>query len=190
MSSLELMQECQRLLNLRPVFLECKPSRLEPQAEVVELALIDTDGSILLDELVRPKRRIKLAAIEVHGITNEVAQQAPPWKEVWTKADKLIYGRSVGVFSLEAQLNWIMQCNHSDFLRWNHNPALFFCIQKLHTQHQSSWQRATNTYRTYSLEKAATLLGLPSEPSAYRRRALEDARLARQILLAMAGWRG
>ena len=190
MSSLELMQECQRLLNLRPLFLECKPSRLEPQAEIVELALIDTDGGILLDDLVRPKRRIKLSAIEVHGITNEVARQAPPWVEIWEKADKLIHGRTVGVYGLETQLSWIMQCNRSDFLRWSHDPKHFFCIQKLHSTHQSVWQRSTNTYRSYSLEKAATLLGLPSEPSAYRRRALEDARLARNILLVMAGWKG
>jgi DNA polymerase III epsilon subunit-like protein len=188
MSTLELRQECQRLLNLRPVFLECKPSRLEPQAEVVELALIDSDGSLILDELVRPKRRIKLAAVEVHGITNEIAKQAQPWTECWPKVDRLIYGRLVGIFGRELQLGWLTQSVRADFLRWNHDPEHFFCIQKVHAEFQAEWDPATRAFRTYTLENAATLTGLNPEPSEYRRRALEDARLARAIMLVMAGW--
>jgi DNA polymerase III epsilon subunit-like protein len=189
MSTLEMRQECQRLLNLRPMFLECKASSSGPQAEVVEIALIESDGSTLLDELVRPKRDIDPVMTKVHGISNEIAQHAVPWVEIWSQAKKLISGRLIGIFGLEAQVGWMRHSHTTGFLRWDSDPANFFCIQKLHAEYQNDWDRSTNNFRRFQLEEAAELVGLPSEPEALHRRALEDARLVRAILLVMAGWK-
>jgi len=189
MSTLEMRQECQRMLNLQPLFLECKASRIGPEAEVVEFALIESDGSALLDELVRPKREIDPEMTKVHGISNDIARYAPPWGDVWSQAKKLISGRMIGVFELEARLSWMRHSHTTGFLRWDPDPAKFFCIQKLHAEYHNDWDRSKNNYRLFQLEEAAELVGLPSDPQTFHRRALEDARLARGILLAMAGWK-
>lgn len=189
MSTLEMRQECQRLLTLRPLFLECKASQSGPGAEVVEIALVESDGTCLLDELVRPKQEIDPAMTEVHGITNKIAQYAAPWGDVWTKAQKMLYGRLVGVYELETRLDCMRQSHINYYLRWDLDPVKFFCIQKVHAEYQSDWDRSTNNFLSYGLEEAAELVGLPSEPLALHRRALEDARLARALLLAMAGWK-
>lgn len=189
MSTLEIRQECQRLLHLEPLFLECKASRMGAEGEVVELALIGSDGSLLLDELVCPKRDIDPQMSKEHGITNQIAQYAQPWGEVWMQAKKLISGRMLGVYDLEKQLSWMRQSHTTGYLRWDADPAKFFCIQKLHAEYQHEWERSTNNYRRFRLEEAAELVGLPSDPQAMHRRALEDARLARAILLVMAGWK-
>lgn len=189
MSTLESRQECQRLLNLHPMFLECKASRIDRGAEVVEIALINSDGSALLEELVRPKQEIDPEMAKVHGITNKIAQIAPPWTEIWQPVKTLLQGRIVGVFDLDSRLEWIRQSNANHYLRWEFNQADFFCIQKFHAEYHHEWDRSTNNFRRFGLEEAAELVGLPSEPQASHRRALEDARLARAILLVMAGWK-
>jgi DNA polymerase III epsilon subunit-like protein len=189
MSTLEMRQECQRLLNLRPLFMECKASRRDSDGEVVELSLLDSDGSILVEEFARPKHEIEPAMSELHGITNDIARIAAPWAEVWPPVNKLLIGRLVGVFDLQTQLDWMRQSHINNYLRWDVNPANFFSIQKLHAEYQNEWDRAANSFRTFQLEEAATLVGLPSEPQTSHRRASEDARLARMILLIMAGWR-
>ena len=189
MSTLEMRQECHRLLNLRPLFLECKASRSGPEAEVVEFALIDSDGSALIDELVRPRREIDPDMTKVHGISNEIAQHAPLWSDVWSQVKMMISGRRIGVFDLEARMRLMRQSHTTGFLRWDPDPADFFCIQKLHAEYQNEWDRSTNTYRLFGLVEAAELVGLPSGPESLHRRALEDAQLARAILLVMAGWK-
>lgn len=189
MSTLEMRQECQRLLTLKPLFLECKASQNGPEAEVIEIALIDSDGSLLLDELVRSKGAIDPELTKVHGINTDIAQLATPWADVWSQAKKLLSLRMCALFALDERLSWMRRSHTLSYLRWEIDPAKFFCIQKLHAEYQSEWDRSTNAYRRFSLEKAAELVGLPSEPQTFHRRALEDARLARAILLAMAGWK-
>lgn len=189
MSTLDMQQECQRLLHMQPMYLECKPNSMGPQGEVVELALIDSNGSKLLDELVHPKRDIDPKMTKIHGISNDIAQHALPWAEVWSQTKKLIGGRMVGVFDMDQRLSWMRQSHTTGFLRWDADPAKFFCIQKLHSHYQNDWDRSINNYRLFQLEEAAELVGLPSAPQTFHRRALEDALLARAILLVMAGWK-
>lgn len=189
MSTLEIRFECQRLLGLRPLFLECKANQIGHKAEVVEIAVIDSDGSSLLDELVCPTGEIDHIMVAVHGITNEIAQTASSWKDIWSEAKTIISGRTVGVFGLDMQLEWMSHSHKSSFLPWDFDLSDFFNVQKLHSEFHHDWDRAFNTYRRYTLEEAAELVGLPSEPQTLHRRALEDARLTRSILLAMAGWK-
>jgi DNA polymerase-3 subunit epsilon len=187
-SYLEVQQEAQRLLQLRPLFMECKPSGDWEGAEIVEMAIIDTDGQELLDALVGPKGAVRPEAEEMYGITEFVAKTAPPWSEVWPVAEKLLRGRNVGVFGLEQTLRWMRESHQQRFLRWDLETEAYFCIQKLHALYQGEPDSQTGTYRLFSLPEAAVLVGLDAEP-VHSRRALDDARLARRILGAMAGWK-
>lgn len=189
MSTLQIRYECHRLLNLRPVFLEFHATKNGPDAEVVEIGIIDSDSTVLMDELVRPKGEIDPAMTAVHGITNEIAKYATPWVDIWAKAEKLLSKRVVGVFHLEMRLDWMRKSHALNFLRWDPDLSNFFSIQKLHAEYKNDWNREANNFRTFDLEEAAEMVGLPSEPQTLHRRALEDARLARAILLAMAGWK-
>jgi hypothetical protein len=187
-SYLEIQQEAQRLLQLRPLYLECKPSGDWEAEEVIEIEIIESDGVGLLDALVGPKGVVRLEAEKKYGISQYVIKTAPPWGEVWPTAEKLLRGRSVGVFGLEQTLKWIRESHQQRFLRWDVETDHYFCIQKLHALYQGELDSRTGMYRTYELPEAATLMGLDAEP-VQSRRALDDARLARRILGTIAGWK-
>src|SRR5690606_16006245 len=53
------------------------------QAEVIELSVIDTRGTVLLDTLIRPRTGVMNPyAQRVHGITLEMLTDQPTWPEV------------------------------------------------------------------------------------------------------------
>ena len=54
MSLLETQLETRNLLQQRPVFLHCKTTGAAELSEVVEIAILDSAGSPLADELVKP----------------------------------------------------------------------------------------------------------------------------------------
>lgn len=187
-SYLEIQQEAQRLLQLRPVYVECKASGSHLASEVVEIAVIEHDGGLLLDELVRPKGRIEVQASRQHGITPDVARLAPPWPEVWSKVRPVLEGRMIGIYGLEQTLALMQRSHRRTHLRWEMNTADFFCIMKLHSLFAGQLDERAHAYRTFPLEQAAESLGLDAE--LFRsRRALDDARLVRAVLMALAGWK-
>ena len=50
---------------------------LDPQHDkLVEVAIVDEDGAIILDTLVNPERPIGFAT-QIHGISNEMVASAP-----------------------------------------------------------------------------------------------------------------
>ena len=65
------------LLNRRDVLiLDTETTGLDGTAELVELAIIDTTGKVLLDELIKPTVSIPLDASRIHGITDSVLRKA------------------------------------------------------------------------------------------------------------------
>ena len=51
-------------------------------AEIIQVGIVDSSGTVLMDQLVKPRRPIPAASTAVHGITNEMVQDAPPFEDV------------------------------------------------------------------------------------------------------------
>ena len=65
------------LLNRKDVLiLDAETTGLDGTAELVELAIIDTTGKVLLDELIKPTVSVPLDASRIHGITDSVLRKA------------------------------------------------------------------------------------------------------------------
>jgi len=67
----------------RTVILDTETTGLEYDDQIVEIAIVSTQGEVLLNTLVRPTRPIQLEAAEIHGITDAEVRNAPLWPEVW-----------------------------------------------------------------------------------------------------------
>lgn len=70
------------LLGARTLIIDTETTGLESDAEIVEITVIDTNGNVLLDELVHPVNKVPAEATKIHGITNEMVEDARPWIEV------------------------------------------------------------------------------------------------------------
>ncbi|MEE8524031.1 MAG: 3'-5' exonuclease [Thermoanaerobaculia bacterium] len=64
-------------------------------AEVVEVAVVDADGTVLFDSVIRPTRRISAGAERLHGLTAERLSAAPSFAAVYDEVRALIADRAV-----------------------------------------------------------------------------------------------
>ncbi len=188
MATLDIMLRCQQILLEQPLYLACQFSSLDAEGEVVEIAILDTDERVLLDELVKPHGPITDQAAALHGITAERVSAAPGWGEVWPKVRPILKGRRVGVYGQDKHLSALTLSLKRNYLRHDLDEGQFFCIQDLFAIYHSQRDSRTGGYRTYALLEAALHLGLDAE-APFGRRAADDARLVRAILLIMADWK-
>lgn len=65
--------------------LDLETTGIGPDAEIVQLALIDKHGDVLLDTLVKPEDEVPPEASEIHGIVDADVEDAPAFPEVYAQ---------------------------------------------------------------------------------------------------------
>jgi DNA polymerase-3 subunit epsilon len=188
MTLLEAQLEAQNLLQLGPLFLHSKTTGAAELSEVVEIAILDSSGKPLVDELVKPKRHIRQIATDEHGVTDDMVDSAPRWAEILPKVEELLLGKKVCVYDLESELLALQNSYNNIHQRWVLDAGNFYSLMDLYSRYKNERDPRTGMLLTYTLEDAARLVGIDIEIIAFRR-AHEDAWLMRAILLAIAGWK-
>jgi len=174
----------QQILAGRPLFLDTETTGLDPRAEIVEIAIIDHDGSMLLESLVKPTRRTPRDAVRVHGIDDRMVADAPSWADLWPQVQGILSGRRVGIYNAEFDLRMIQQSHIAHGITNGRAGSRAFCIMKLYAEFYGERNRRYGGYRWQSLDKAARQCGIDL-PNSHR--AGDDAQLARAVLRFMAG---
>jgi len=188
MSLLETQLEARNLLQLRPLFLHSKTTGAADLDEVVEIAILDTAGAPLADELVKPKRHIRPNATQVHGITDEMVELAPRWSEVLPKVEDLLVGKRVCVYDSASELLALRNSYQNNHNRWVLDDDNFYSLMDLFSRYKNERDPRSGILLSYTLEEAACALGIDIEIIGYRR-AREDAWLVRALMVTMAGWK-
>ena len=70
-------------------------SERNPNAEVVELAIISVKGKILYNGRFRPRYTIPSHVIEIHGITNQAVRKEPKFSKEYAKILQILHGKIV-----------------------------------------------------------------------------------------------
>lgn len=83
----------------RPLFLDTETTALD--GEVCEIAVVDFDGVVLFDSLIKPRREIQEAARQAHGITEKMVEGAPRFEDVWERLKRVLLGRTVLVYNVK-----------------------------------------------------------------------------------------
>ncbi len=169
----------QKLL-LLPLYLDTETTGLERDSEVIEICIVNDQGQVIFDSLVRPSRPIPPDAMRVHGITNEMVKDAPTWLTVWPQVVTILAGQHVGIYNAEFDLRMMRQTHEHYGMPWPFNlPFQPFCIMKLYAQYYGEWNSRTGSYRWHSLDLAGQQCRIPL-PNSHRAR--DDTFLARAIL--------
>lgn len=179
----EAIREAQALLKNRPLYLDTETTGTGPNAEVIEIGVIDDDERELFSSLVRPRGTIDPAAARVHGITPEMLTEAPAWADIWPAAQAVLEGQRVGIYNADFDLRLMKQSHARAWLRWTLPEDNFFCLMKLYARFFGDWDPRRGSYRWQSLEMAGRQCNL-SLPNAHR--AVDDCRLTRALLHYMA----
>jgi len=137
------IQAAKEYANFRPVFLDTETTGLHNTAEIVEISVVDYDGSILLDTLVKPVHSIPWEVTRVHGITDEMVVEAPLWTEVWPQVEKNLQDRYVGIYNADFDLRMMKQSHDLSGISGDISEVRSFCMMKLYAQFYGTgrWQK-------------------------------------------------
>lgn len=69
--------------------------------EIVELALVDLNGNTVYHSLFKPEKPISSTLSIVNDITNEKLENAPKWKDEWSKIQSLMNGKTIIGFNID-----------------------------------------------------------------------------------------
>lgn len=139
------------------------------KGEIIQLALINRDGLCMMNQFIKPKGIIAVAAQEVHGISEEKVKDAPPFADVWKSLRPILENVTIvsyGSYDLD-RLNSDLRLNKIDYnlaqLRWfNSMPVVANWLGL--TFFEGRYGKA-GSYKFEKLETVCELLGvqLPAE---------------------------
>jgi DNA polymerase-3 subunit epsilon len=168
------------LLASEVLFLDTETTGLGPRAEIVDLSIIAVDGTVLLNQLVKPARPIPIDAMLIHGITNEHVADAPEWCDVLEMARPIISGRLIVAYNSSFDRGMIEQCCLAaaielPLIEWE-------CAMRAYAAFRKDPRLPSQGYRWRPLHEAAESfrLTIPTH------RALADAMACRGVVHGMA----
>jgi DNA polymerase-3 subunit epsilon len=173
------IQQAQDEILRKPVYLDTETTGLEKFDQIVEICILDSDGSVLVDSLVKPTTKIPAGVTKLHGITDDMVKDKPTWSEIWPTVQAALTGRHVAIYSAEYDERMMKQSHHQHAMRWKLKGANFFCIMKLYAQFRGEWDDYRGTYRWHKLAEAGRHCNIEL-PNVHRAKA--DALLARAVL--------
>lgn len=155
------------------VLIDTETTGLGARDEVIEIAAIASDGSCLLESLVRPRfARIQPAAHRVHGLSSSDLRGAPTWPEVQRTLAAKLAGRRV--LAWNAPFDERMTTQSSRAWEVEHEIPPLECAMRAYAQCRGV------SRGTMGLQRAAHIEGVLTGPQAHR--GSEDTRLVLALL--------
>jgi DNA polymerase-3 subunit epsilon len=173
----------QSMLDLNPIYLDTETTGFETWDVIVEIAVLDTDGSLIYESLVKPKKPIPPQASAVHGITDVKVAWAPSWQQVWPEVVMATMGRVTGFYNAEFDLRMLRQSCGLNGIPWEYPFSDDFCVMELFARFYGDWDSYRHKFRWQNLASAGRFFRLP-EPNSHR--AKDDALLTKLVLEKIA----
>ena len=113
---------------MKTVYLDAETTGLHESDEIVELTIIDDDGSILLNTLVKPiVHTYWPGAQRVHGISPMDVRNAPTQKQISDKIRDAVRGTRVVIYNAPYDSQYLpeleeaieIRCAMREFADWN-----------------------------------------------------------------------
>lgn len=166
------------------LYLDTETTGLDGAAQLVDIAILDSRGAPLLNTLVRPTHSIPADATAIHGIVDAMVRDAPAWSEVYPGVVQLLASASqVVVYNAEFDRRIITQVTRGTGLAPAPEGCAWECAMLSYAAYAGEPHQRYNNWRWHRLVVAAERFGLQPSQS---HRALDDARLCRDVVLAMA----
>jgi len=122
---------------------------LEPSSdELLEIAIIDDIGAVVLDTLIKPVRHTSWPEAEsIHGITPEMVANAPVLTEVAHKIEEAVTGKDVIIYNANFDAGFLGSLLSS--------ANSVQCCMEAWAEHVGEWSEYHGNYRYQTLDNAA-----------------------------------
>jgi DNA polymerase-3 subunit epsilon len=154
--------------------------------EICEISIIDSNGKVLLDTLVKPVGAITPGAARIHGIINEMVANAPSWKETREGVKEIIKGKNLIIYNVAFDFPMMVNTDkrHDVFEHdtWIEIPKSVHCAMKAYAEHHGNWNNYHGSYTWVKLSEAAVREGIKVENA---HRALGDCQMTLAVCKAL-----
>lgn len=166
----------------RTVYLDTETTGFGSAAEIVDIAIVDARGQVLLDCLVRPVGAIPPDASAIHGICDHHVAAAAPWPDICREALGLLAGRPVVVYNASYDRDMLGYACVRHGIAWDVEMVRWECAMRAYAKYRGTRNPSRGGWKWHRLEVAAIQVG--ASPGGHR--ALGDALACREVVLAMA----
>jgi len=191
----QMIELAQRYIKLDPLFLDTETTGLSEMDEICEIAVVDLQGSVLINSLVKPTKLIPPSTSAIHGITDDRVKDAPTFGDLLPRLEQILRGRTVLVYNLEfdegkLERSAVANSCQFSFYFWAHEtePGVYednwHDVMEPYAAFYGDWNSHHDSYRWQRLSTAARQCEI--ELPAGIHRALADAEMTRRIVLHMA----
>lgn len=147
-----------------------------PDVAIVEVAVVDHHGEILLNTLVNPACRIPILASQVHGIYDEHVAKAAVFEAIYPELAELLAGRNAVAYNHEFEISiFNIVCKRLDLPSFP--DTLWHCAMRAYSDYRR--QR-----KFYKLTNACQNEGIVVADA---HRALGDCVMTLHLMQKMAG---
>lgn len=152
------------------LLLDTETTSLE-DGEICEICIMDSASNVLFNSLLKTKEPIPDEATQIHGIDDDMVEDAPTWPQVVDQIKKILSGRSVVVYNAvydrkmmhKTQERW-----EGEKIEWK-EICDFHCAMEAYAAYYGEWNSYRGSFKWQSLRNAAKHLNIPrvSEHRAY-----------------------
>ncbi|MCA9911783.1 MAG: 3'-5' exonuclease [Anaerolineae bacterium] len=162
--------------------IDTETTGLGQRDEVVQIGVIDKNGEVVMDTLVKPTQRVPMGAIDVHGISNEMLMDAPTFADVYTTLSIKLAGAPLIAYNMDFDWRLLQQTVNLYKLPMLRTGSRH-CAMKQYATFRGSWNAQRRSYKWHSLSSAATYEKIQVVDA---HSALGDVRMTLELLKCMA----
>ena len=146
------IQWAQQMLEQRCLLLDSETTGLGPDAEIVQLAVVNHQGVTLFDTLIRPTGLIPPDATAIHGITDEMVEDAPTFADVYPELWKVLRDRPLTIYNANYDTKVIGYVSKSAGLAVPFDWKAVSCCMLKYAAYVGDWNDYRRSYRWQKLE--------------------------------------
>lgn len=175
------------------VYLDTETTGLGHDDEVVEVAVVDAQGAVVFESLVRPTKPIPAGATGVHGISDADVANAPTFAEILPGLAAALVGKVVVIYNKEFDLRLLRQSARARGIEFEHGveaglgAAECWCAMEAYAVFHGAWSDWHGSYTWQRLGNAMRQMRLALPEGVELHRARADAECTRLVVAAMAG---
>lgn len=165
--------------------LDIETSGIGHEAQIVQIAVIDSAGKTRINTLIKPTKPIPAEVSKIHGITNELAAQGEDWQTIRQQLRQLLTGKTVVIYNAEFDLRMLRQTDQAHNINSAFWSAEFtsWCAMKAFARVYG--ERSRNGWAWKKLDEAAQFYDIPLSGSAHD--ALIDCQTTLNVVKGMLG---
>lgn len=144
------------------VIVDTETTGLERPAEICQIAVIDKNGDILLDTMIKPKLHIPEAASNIHGITDKMVEDSPIWPFVRPNFLNIIAGKDVIVYNAvydRKLMHWTDEAWEDEHVNYKGSSS-WYCAMEAYAEHHGEKHPYYGSYVWQRLSVACAQMGI------------------------------